>query len=599
MTVIERVSALKDLMAQRGLDAYLIPTADFHESEYVGAYFKARAFMSGFTGSAGTLVVHSGGAALWTDGRYFIAAAQQLEGTGIELMRSGEEGVPSLEDYLFEIIDEGGALGFDGRVVNARMGDALKAKLAAKAVRLATGEDLVGELWTGRPALSAQPAYLLEERYAGESRASKLARLRTRMEQLGATAHVITTLDDIAWLMNIRGDDVAYNPVVLSYALVTLTGAELFVNPQCLSCEVREALEVDQITLRPYDALYGALEALDPQARVLMDRGKVNFAILEELLRAGVQLVDAPNPTQLMKAVKNPVEIENLRACHLKDGVAFTHFMRYVKTRVGREPLSEISVSDHLEALRAQQPGFIELSFETIAGYGPHAAMMHYTATPESDSSLAPEGMLLVDSGAQFFEGTTDITRTLVLGPLSQQQRLHFTTVLRSMLNLQSAQFLKGCTGLNLDILARGPIWALGLDYKCGTGHGVGFLLNVHEGPNSFRWKKLPGRDEGCTFEEGMVTTDEPGIYLEDQYGVRLENELVCHAGEKNEYGQFMYFEPITYAPLDLDGVDPELLSRQEREALNQYHAMVYEKLSPYFEEGEERDWLRRYTRAI
>lgn len=595
--VKERIAKLREVMGKAGLDAYLVPTADFHESEYVGAHFKARAWLSGFEGSAGTLLVERNSARLWTDGRYFIAAAQQLEGSDIELMRMGEEGVPALEEYLETSLPEGGVLGFDGRVIHAALGERLMRLIQKKGGRLEIEKDLVDEVWKGRPPLSARAAYFLEEQYAGESRVSKLARLREQMAEKGATAHVLTSLDDIAWLMNLRGDDVEYNPVVLSYALITPSAAVLYANKVVFSEYMIRDLKQDGVTLRPYDQIYQDLKALGHEDKVLLDKGRVNYAIFRRLDGVGA-LINEMNPTTQMKAIKNSVELENLRRSHLKDGVAFTHFMYWLKTHVGKMPITEISASDYLEARRREQEDFVELSFDTIAGYGEHAALMHYSATPQSDAAIQPEGMLLVDSGAQYMDGTTDITRTMAMGELSAEQKLHFTTVLRSMLNLMSAKFLHGCTGLSLDILARGPIWDLDLDYKCGTGHGVGFLLNVHEGPQGFRWRARADRSEGALMEEGMVTTNEPGIYLEGRYGIRTENEMICRKGEKNEYGQFMYFEPLTYAPIDLDAVEPDLMSEKEKRVLNEYHAMVFEKLSPFMQ-GEELEWLRHYTRAI
>lgn len=595
--VKERIAKLREVMGKAGLDAYLVPTSDFHESEYVGAHFKARAWLSGFEGSAGTLLVERNSARLWTDGRYFIAAAQQLEGSDIELMRMGEEGVPALEEYLETSLPEGGVLGFDGRVIHAALGEKLMRLIQKKGGRLEIEKDLVDEVWKDRPPLSARAAYFLEEQYAGESRVSKLARLREQMAEKGATAHVLTSLDDIAWLMNLRGDDVEYNPVVLSYALITPSAAVLYANKVVFSEYMIRDLKQDGVTLRPYDQIYQDLKALGHEDKVLLDKGRVNYAIFRRLDGVGA-LINEMNPTTQMKAIKNSVELENLRRSHLKDGVAFTHFMYWLKTHVGKMPITEISASDYLEARRREQEDFVELSFDTIAGYGEHAALMHYSATPQSDAAIQPEGMLLVDSGAQYMDGTTDITRTMAMGELSAEQKLHFTTVLRSMLNLMSAKFLHGCTGLSLDILARGPIWDLDLDYKCGTGHGVGFLLNVHEGPQGFRWRARADRSEGALMEEGMVTTNEPGIYLEGRYGIRTENEMICRKGEKNEYGQFMYFEPLTYAPIDLDAVEPDLMSEKEKRVLNEYHAMVFEKLSPFMQ-GEELEWLRHYTRAI
>lgn len=593
----ERLTHLRALMAENNMDAYIIPTADFHESEYVGDYFKTRTYMSGFTGSAGTLVVTMEEAGLWTDGRYFIQAARQLADTGITLFKSGEEGVPTIEEFLLIKLKQDGILGFDGRTINAKFGIMLKDKLKTRNISFKYEKDLVDSIWSDRPALPSSPAFLLEEKYAGKSAKEKLENVRKEMHKLGASVHIITTLDDIAWLFNIRGNDIAYNPVVLSYALITMEKAYLFLDSKKLTKEMEAQLEADQVVLKDYEEIYEFVKTLPPEESILLDSRKVNYSIYQNL-NPDALTVDGPNPTILFKAVKNPVEIENLRKAHIKDGVAVTKFMYWLKNNIGREEITEISASDYLEARRRDQEGFIELSFDTICAYQANAAMMHYSATPESYAVLKPEGFLLVDSGGQYYEGTTDITRTIVLGEISDELKKHFTAVLRSMLNLADAKFLHGCIGLNLDILARGPIWDMNLDYKCGTGHGVGYLLNVHEAPNGFRWKKVPERDDGCVLEEGMVTTDEPGIYVEGSHGIRTENELVCRKGEKNEYGQFMYFEHITFAPIDLDAVDTAYMSPAEIKRLNDYHKEVYKKLSPYLTQ-EEQDWLKAYTRTV
>jgi Xaa-Pro aminopeptidase len=595
--VKERIQHLRALMAENQMDAYIIPTSDFHESEYVGDYFKARKYMSGFTGSAGTLIVTLTQAGLWTDGRYFLQAARQLADTGITLYKMGEEGVPSIEEFLQENLPQDGILGFDGRVLNASLGLKLKEKLVVKNVTIKYDKDLVDSIWTDRPSLPGEPAFLLEEIYSGKSTADKLQEVRKEIKKLGASVHIITTLDDIAWLFNIRGNDIAYNPVILSYAVITEENAYLFLDQTKLSQEIKNKLAENTISLKAYQDIYSFVTSLSPQVSVLLDSKKVNYAIYKNL-NSEIPIIDAANPTVLFKAMKNPVEIENLRKSHIKDGVAFTKFMYWLKTNIGKIEITEISASDYLEERRKEQEGFIELSFDTICAYKANAAMMHYSAGTDSNALLKPEGLLLVDSGGQYYEGTTDITRTMALGEINPELKKHFTAVLRSMLNLADAKFLHGCIGLNLDILARGPIWDMDLDYKCGTGHGVGYLLNVHEAPNGFRWKKVPERDDGCVLEEGMVTTDEPGIYIEGSHGIRTENELVCRKGEKNEYGQFMYFEHITFAPIDLDAVDVTLMSPAEIKRLNDYHEKVYEKVSPYLTQ-EEKDWLKVYTRAV
>ncbi len=595
--ISERIQNLRALMVQNNVHGYVIPTSDFHESEYVGEYFKTRTFMSGFTGSAGTLVVTLKDAGLWTDGRYFIQAARQLSDTGITLYKMGEEGVPSIEDFLLSSLEEGNTLGFDGRVMNTKLGLKFKDKLSAKNISIFYDKDLVHEIWEDRSALPKEPVFLLEEKYSGKSTKLKLEAVRAEMSKSQATVHIISTLDDIAWLFNIRGNDVTHNPVVLSYAVITETKAYLFADMDKFSAEIINSLANDGVALKDYFEIYEFVKTFSANETVLLDTNKVNYAIYHNLNKE-IKVIDKQNPTVLFKAVKNSIEIENLRKSHIKDGVAFTKFMYWLKNNIGKIEMTELSASDYLEDRRKEQDGFIELSFDTICAYNANAAMMHYSATEESHAVLKPEGLLLVDSGGQYFEGTTDITRTMILGEISDEIKKHFTAVLRSMINLASAKFLHGCIGLNLDILARGPIWDMDLDYKCGTGHGVGYLLNVHEAPNGFRWKKVPERDDGCVLEEGMVTTDEPGIYIEGSHGIRTENELVCHKGVKNEYGQFMYFEHITFAPIDLDGIDPSLMTVKEKTLLNEYHQEVYAKLSPYLT-NEEAEWLKIYTREI
>lgn len=593
----ERLQALRAEMKKRGIDIYVIPTADFHESEYVGEYFKARAYMTGFSGSAGTAVVTQTEAGLWTDGRYFVQAERQLTGTGVTLFRMAEEGVPTIEEYLAEKLPEGGCLGFDGRVVNTTSGKKYQTIVADKKGTIHVDEDLVGLIWTDRPALAKTTPFILEEKYSGKSTAQKLTDVREKMAEAGADTHVLTCLYDIAWLLNVRGNDIDCVPVVMSYLVMNKAECIWFLQEEVLNDELKAYLSANGVTTKPYDSIYEYVKTLPDTARVLMSESGVNFRIFANL-PASVMVINQSNPTELMRAMKNPVEVDNTRNAHVKDGVAFTKFMYWLKTNVGKIPMTEISASDYLENCRRAQEGFIELSFHTISAYGPNAAMMHYSATPESNAELKPEGFLLVDSGGHYYEGSTDITRTMALGPITDEMREHFTAVCRSNMNLANARFLYGCSGLNLDILARGPLWDLNLDYKCGTGHGVGYVLNVHEGPNGFRWRIVPERKDSGTLEEGMITTDEPGVYLEGKYGIRTENELVCHKGEKNEYGQFMYFENITYAPIDLDAIDPEAMTKRERAMLNEYHAMVYRVLSPYMT-AEEDEWLKQYTRAV
>ena len=593
----KRIQMLRQKMAERGITIYVVPTSDFHESEYVGDYFKARKFITGFTGSAGTAVITMDQAGLWTDGRYFIQAAAQLANSEVELFKMGEENVPTVIEFIRDHLVQGGGLGFDGRVINGRLGTELKELAEQKKASFHTSQDLVGMIWEERPAMPMEPVFLLEEQYTGESTTSKIKRVREKMKQSNADVHILTSLDDIAWVLNIRGNDILHFPVVLSFLAITQTECCLFIHSKVLSESVRMQLEQWGITICDYEAIYSYVAQIEAKKTVWMDCDRVNFNICNQL-NSEVKVLNQENPTVRMKAIKNPVELENLRNAHVEDGVAFTKFMYWLKTNVGKIPMTEITASDYLAERRKERKGFLDLSFDTIAAYEANGAMMHYCATLESAAVLEPRGFLLVDSGGHYYQGTTDITRTMALGPITEKQREYFTIVLRSNLNLAAAKFLYGCNGHNLDILSRGPLWELGLDYKCGTGHGVGYLLNVHEAPNGFRWKIVPERKDSAIFEEGMVTTDEPGVYLEGEYGIRTENELVCCKAEKNEYGQFMKFETITYAPIDLDAIDPELLTKREKQLLNDYHHMVYEKLSPYLTE-EEQKWLQVYTRVV
>ncbi|WP_107571874.1 aminopeptidase P family protein [Clostridioides difficile] len=597
MNIKDRLSGLRKFMEEKNIDAYMIPSSDNHQSEYVGDYFKSREFISGFNGSAGTVIVTKDEAGLWTDGRYFIQAESQLEGSTIKLFKMGQEGCPTTDEYLYKNIPEGGTLGFDGRVISAREGATLAEKLSKKGIKIEYQYDLIDGIWPDRPALSDSKAFLLDVKYCGESFSSKLARLREKMSEKGTSTHVITTLDDIAWLFNIRGGDVKYNPVVLSYAVITLKEVYLFVDESKLNEEILNELAKENVQIKPYNDVYEFVKNIDKTEKVLLDGTKLSYTIYNNI-PCEVEKVDEFNPVMFFKAQKNEVELGNIRNSHVKDGVAFTKFMYWLKKNVGKMEITEISATQKLEDLRREQEGFFEPSFNTIAAYKEHAAMMHYSATPESNYKLEAEGLFLVDSGGQYYDGTTDITRTTVLGPISDELKLHFTSVARGMINLSKAKFLHGCRGYNLDILSRSCMWNMGIDYQCGTGHGIGFVLNVHEAPNGFRWRVVPERFDSAVLEEGMVTTNEPGIYIEGSHGIRTENEIVVRKAEKNFYGQFMEFEVVTLAPIDLDGIVPELMNKDEKDYLNWYHKLVYDKISPFLTD-EEREWLKVYTRAI
>lgn len=583
-------------MKEKKIDAYLVPTDDFHGSEYVGDYFKCRKYITGFTGSAGTAIITQDMAGLWTDGRYFIQAADQLRDTTIALFKSGEPGVPTVHQFLNDKLEEGMCLGFDGRTVSAREAEELQELLQEKHITFSVNDDLIGEIWEDRPVLSCEPVMELNIRWTGKSRADKIAEIREQMKAKEADTFILTSLDDIAWLLNIRGNDIHCCPVVLSYLVMMENELRLYANAAAFSEEIRSNLEADGVKIYPYDDVYSYVQTISSDKKVLLSRANVNSRLVSNI-PSEVTILDEPNLTLLPKAVKNKTEMENERIAHIKDGIAVTKFIHWLKKNVTRTTITELSAAEKLYQFRSEQEHFLGDSFDPIIAYGTHAAIVHYSATEATDIPLEARGMVLADTGGHYLEGTTDITRTIVLGPVTAKEKKFFTAVLRGNLNLAAAKFKYGCTGLNLDYLARGPLWELGEDYNHGTGHGVGYLLNVHEGPNSFRWKNLPG-NPAPVLEEGMITSDEPGYYLENEFGIRHENLVLCKKAEKTSFGQFMCFEPLTMVPFDLEGINPEEMTERERKLLNDYHQKVYTTISPYLDE-EEKEWLKQATREI
>ena len=593
MDIIEK---FQELMIKNNIDAYIIPTSDYHSSEYVSDFFKGRAYLSGFTGSAGTLLILRKTAYLWTDGRYYIQAAKQIEGRPITLMKQGQPNVPTIAEFLNTNLKDKNVLAFDGRVVSTSFALELKSKITAN-IEIITNIDLVNNVWSDRPKLPFSVIYKLDAFFSGKEYRDKIKEVRTALKRSNADAFVLSALEDQAWLYNLRAGDVSHTPVFLAFSVITPEHNYLFVDPNKIDLTIEKYLDENDIIVKPYFEVYEFIRNLKGR-KILMDFNKVNYQ-LYSLAVPNNTLMNQQDPTLLMKAVKNETEIKNIKLAHIKDGAAFTKFMYYVKTNYAKKiEMSEISVSDYLARLRSKSEGFVDLSFSTICGFKDHAAMMHYSATPESNYTLDDHGFLLIDSGGHYLEGTTDITRTLALGRITDTMKVHFTTVLKSVIALSTAVFLKGCRGVNLDILCRGPIWKLMIDYKCGTGHGVGYLLSVHEAPNGFRWQIVPERNDSAVFEPGMITTNEPGIYLENKYGIRTENEMLCVEKGKNEFGEFLGFETITYAPIDLDAIKPSLLTREEKEWLNTYHQNVFDTVSPYLT-AEEQEWLKHYTRKI
>lgn len=575
----EQLTKLRALMAARHIDAYLIPTTDFHGSEYVNDYFKCRRYVSGFTGSAGTLLVTPDEAWLWTDGRYFLQAADQLAGTGIGLMKEKEPGVPTIAEYLASLAGRSDAafrLGFDGRVVDCTAGE----RFAELCSDIEYELDLVGEIWEDRPQIQPSEIYALPESVTGESAASKLFRLREYLKDNGAQCHLMTSLEEIAWLFNLRGSDVANTPVFFAFALITGQEARLYVMDRHLP-------PVDGVTVLPYLQIFEDIKTLDAET-ILLDQEVVSYALIKSLPKK-TRIISGRNPVSLMKALKNPAEIAATRRAHVKDGAAMVRFLCWLKQSVSAVDLTEVSAADYLERCRRAQEGCFDLSFPTIAGYGPNGAIVHYDPMLSGGSPLKAEGLLLVDSGGQYTDGTTDITRTIALGPLTEEMKRHYTLVLRSHIALARAVFPAGTTGAELDRIARKPLRDQGLDFNHGTGHGVGHILSVHEGP-----QRIAETGTACPFYPGMITSNEPGVYIEGSHGIRLENEILCVEKENGSYG----FETITLCPFDREAILPELMTDEELSWLNRYHEQVREILLPLVDEETGR-WLTEATAEI
>lgn len=592
MNIRDRVEKLRQLMKENQMDAYIIPSFDAHQSEYVAEHWKCRQWISGFTGSAGTVVITLEDAGLWTDGRYYIQAEEQLEGSGIRLFRMMDPGVPFYSEWLTDVLNEGGIVGFDGNVFSINMVKKMEKDLKAKRIALKMNQDLIGDLWEDRPEIPKGPMFTHDVKYAGKSRVEKLSEVREEMKNKGSNYYILTSLDDIAWLLNIRGADVPNNPIVIANVIVAEHKCYLFIDSCKVPALVKLELEAEGIELKANHEIQTFLRNLSDGDAVILDTNKTNIS-LYNAINSNTKKIKIPNITTNLKAIKNEVEIKNLKWCEIKDGLAMVKFIKWLKSSVDKEEITEITAEERLEDFRRGQEGFVGPSFDTIAGYKEHAAMMHYKANKETQYTLKNEGLFLIDSGGQYYDGTTDITRTIVLGKLTDEQKRDFTLVLKGFIALSSVKYLYGATGSNLDVLARQPIWQYGLDYKCGTGHGVGFFLNVHEGPQSIR-----NDNNNVILEKGMIITNEPGIYLEGKYGIRIENMMLVVEDEKTEFGQFMKFKTITYCPIDLAGINKNMLTESEKQWLNNYHQEVYTKLAPYLNE-EERVWLREETREI
>jgi len=592
MRVNEKLQLLRLEMKKKGLDAYIIPSFDPHQSEYVADCFKARAWISDFTGSAGTVVVTNDKSGLWTDGRYYIQAEKQLVGSEIILFKMGEANVPTFTKWLQDTLPMGAVVGFNNKVFSASQVNELEKALKEKEINISGEFDLISGIWENRPNMPSEKVYIHDVKYAGKSIEEKLQLVRKEMDKEGAEYYLISSLENIAWLYNIRGNDVSNYPVVISYGLVSKEKAWFFIDLNKVTKDTSDILKHSGVEMMPYEAIEAVIRELEEGKSVFFDSTSINNWLCS-LIPQGCKKINGQDIATKLKAIKNEVEIENLKKCHIKDGVALVKFLYWLEKNIGVEKITEISAADKLEDFRRQQESFIGPSFDTIAGYKEHAAMMHYKATEEIQYELKKEGMFLVDSGGQFLDGTTDTTRTIILGNISKEERMDFTLVLKGHIALCKAKFLYGCTGTNLDVLARQPLWEKGIDYKCGTGHGVGFLLSVHEGPQRFSIQYNDAK-----LEKGMIITNEPGIYKEGRHGIRIENTLLVVEAENTEFGKFMSFDVISYCPIDLQGVEATMLTSEEKNWLNNYHKRVYDALSPYLSE-KEKEWLRRETKEI
>ncbi len=590
----QRLLALQNEMKQEQIDVCLICSTDPHNSEYISDHFKYRDYLTGFTGSAATVVVTTEEAFLWTDGRYFLQAAAQLADSGVQLQKSGEKGVPTPEEFISSCLKEGMVLGINGSCVSAAEGKNLAEIAAEKKAVLKADFDYAARLWKDRPAKPARPVFLLEERYAGQSAAEKLEHLREALQLSAKDAYFLSSLDSIAWLLNLRGADIDYNPVFYSYFYMDPARSVLFVNPAQPSDDVKAYLTALPVEICDYDAVCAFFTK--QYEKIYCDENSINYAVCSYLKEKG-DLVFIEDPVCLQKAVKNATEIENLRYANCLDGVAMVRFLRWIEEAAKTGDLDEYEAGLALDAIRAKSDDFLEISFSTICGYQENGAIIHYSAEKESAKPIAATGSLLVDSGGQYLYGTTDVTRTFSLGgEVSEAFKNDFTLVLKGTLHLQNAVFPEGCSGVNLDILAREALWQAHKDYNHGTGHGIGYCLNVHEGPVNIN-KRIP-KNGGCVLRPGMITSDEPGLYIENAYGIRTENMLLCKKICENAFGTFLGFEPLTYVPIDLRCINPSLLNEQEKIWLNDYHKLVYEKLSPLLNE-EEKDWLKENTKAV
>ena len=590
-TINNRIAALRAHIAQEQIQAFIIPSTDPHLSEYVAPHWQSREWISGFTGSAGTVVVTAKDAGLWTDSRYFLQAARQLEGTCITLYKEMLPETPNIPEFLSAHLQEGDCVGIDGKMFSAEEVEHLQKELKKSGIRIKSIADPIQLLWTDRPAMPLAPAFVYDTKYAGMSFTEKLPAVRQAMEAAGADSLLLSALDEIAWLLNIRGNDVHCNPVVVSYLLIEKDKVNYFVQPQKVTPELTEYFNVNGISVHPYEEIGDYLNSFNAHS-ILMNPAKTNYAIYSAL-RPGCLIINGASPVALLKAIRNKQEIAGIHAAMQRDGVALVKFLKWLDEAVPAGKETEISVDKKLHTFRAAQPLYMGESFDTIAGYKEHGAIVHYEATPETDVTLKSEGFLLLDSGAQYLDGTTDITRTIALGPLTEEEKTDYTLILKGHIALAMAVFPEGTRGAQLDVLARMPIWKERMNYLHGTGHGVGHFLNVHEGPQSIRMNENP-----VALQPGMVTSNEPGVYKAGSHGIRTENLVLTVPAGEGMFGKYLKFETLTLCPICRKGIIKELLTAEEIGWLNDYHRTVYEKLSPDLN-NDEREWLKEACKAV
>ena len=592
MNADNRIEQLRKLMKEKNIDAYVIPSADAHQSEYPTEHFKSRAWVSGFTGSAGTVAVTMSRAVLFTDGRYFLQAEEQLEGTDVELFKMGESGVPTLEEFLKEQLNEEETLGFDGKLFSNLEVDKIKSALNSKNISLSTEFDLIDEIWTDRPELPSGEIFVHNIEFAGKSISEKLELIRTEMDEKGADYYLLSALDAVAWTLNIRGSDIPYNPVVISYAIIGQKDVRIFIDDAKLNDDTTEYLKNNNIEICGYNSIEKALKSIKIDESIYFDQSKISEWCFNSI-PISVKKISGEDIVENLKAIKNEIEIENFKNSQQRDGVAIVKFLYWLDKNIGNIEITEISASDKLEEFRREGDNYVSLSFETISGYKDHAAIVHYSATKDTEYKLENKGMLLLDSGAQYLDGTTDITRTIVLGEITKEEKRDFTLVLKGHIALSKAKFTYGTTGTQLDILARMPLLEDGKNFRHGTGHGIGFLLSVHEGPH-----RISPVYSKVKLESGMLVTNEPGFYKDGEYGIRTENIMLVREDCENEYGDFMKFETTTLCPIDLRGIEKELLNDGELKWLNDYHSDVYRSLRIHLNK-QEQEWLKVQTREL